>query len=96
MTDIIVKILKRHAKAQGVNPLPADRVLDSVVIQHKFMDAVARLRRENIEQAEAIDMAANAMEIMAEELADLRASVKASGVLSMEVGAKRLPSKDQQ
>lgn len=89
--DLINKTLKRHMKAQGVNPLPADRVFPSVVSQHKFMNEVVKMQRENIELQDACDIAATAMQAMRDRIQDLEAVIADAGRSSMEVGDPRKP-----
>lgn len=92
-TEIVNKIHKRVSMCFGVNPLPFDRLFKGTREESDYWKAAM------IERAEMLATLDTAALLIAErdaELADLRVSVKASGLLSMGMGAKRDPAKDQQ
>ena len=92
--NLIDKILERaEKKCFGVNVLPIDRLHKGTKEELRFYEL---LIREWKEKNDALDLAAFTMQQMYAELKDLRESVKSSGLLSMGMGAKRDPAKDQQ
>jgi len=95
-TDIIDKIHQRVPLCFGVNPLPFDRLFKGTKGEAEFWKAAVIERREYKEALAALDTAVLLIEERDALIADLQESVKASGLLSMGVGAKREPSKDQQ
>ena len=92
--NLIDKILERaEQKCFGVNVLPIDRLHKGTKEELRFYKL---LIREWKNKNEALNIAAHSMRVMDEEIRDLRESVKASGLLSMGMGAKRDPAKDQE
>ena len=93
-TELINRILERaEGKCFGVNVIPIDRLHKGTKEEIRFYKLLIQSWKE---RTEALDIAAFTMQTMDAELRDLRESVKASGLLSMGMGAKRDPAKDQQ
>lgn len=92
--NLIDKILERSLLCVGTNPMGWDRLF--VNGNKEKAHFFALLSREWKEKNEALDLAAFTMQKMDEELQALRESVKASGLVSMDIGEPRKPSKDQQ
>lgn len=92
--NLIDKILERaEKKCFGVNVLPIDRLHKGTKEELRFYELLIRERREMLA---TLDTAALLIAERDAELADLRETVKASGHISMSLGAKRDPSKDQE
>lgn len=92
-TELIDKIHKRVCMCFGVNPLPFDRLFKGTREESDYWKAATIERREMLA---ILDTAALLIAERDAELKDLRESVRASGNISMSLGAKRDSSKDQE
>jgi len=93
-TELINRILDRFEdKFVGVNPLAIDRLHKGTKAEVTFYKQLVRKYKHD---QETIRIATHSMIVMDAEIKELRESVKASGLLSMGMGAKRDPVKDQE
>lgn len=90
MTELIDKIHDRVTRCFGVNPLPFDRLFKGNKEESAYWMEAVRERREMLA---TLNTAAHLIAERDAELSDLRETVKASGNLSMGLGAKRVDKK---
>ena len=95
-TELINRIHKRVNMCFGANPLPFDRLFKGTREEAEYWRSVLIRERDYEEMLATLDTAALLIAERDAELKDLRAAAKASGLLSMGMGAKRDPAKDQQ
>ncbi len=88
--NIVDEILKRAELCYGVCPLPWDRLHKGNKQKAAFF---MKLIRERVEMQDSLDIAAVSMANMHDEIQELHRIIKASGDLSVGLGAKRKDSK---